>query len=109
MSKLELLAVLIAAEAVLLGKPTLAHDHWSNGLPVPPWVKAQCCGPEDAHLIDPKAIHIQADGYHIDGLKTVVPIARALPSPDGKYWGFWSPVGEPDPFIFCFFAPLNGV
>jgi hypothetical protein len=49
-----------------------------------------------------------SDGYHIDGLKTVVPIARALPSPDGTYWGFWNPALEPNPTVYCFFAPFNG-
>ena len=33
----------------------------------------------------------------------------ALPSPDGGYWAFWNPIGEPEPAIFCLFAPLNGV
>ena len=85
-----------------------AHDFWANGEPVPAWVKAMCCGPEDAHHLRAGAVHIEADGYHIDGLNTVVPIARALPSPDGSYWGFWSPQLEPDVVIFCFFAPLHG-
>lgn len=88
--------------------PAQAHDFWANGEPVPAWVKAQCCGPADAHRLNPAAVHIRADGYHIDGLDTVVPMARALPSMDGQYWGFWSVNLEPDPIIFCFFAPLNG-
>lgn len=94
--------------AVLLTTPAGAHDYWSNGDRVPPWVKAQCCGPQDVHHIRPGAVHIMADGYHIDGITTVIPVARALPSPDGQYWAFWNPVNEPEPFIFCFFAPLNG-
>jgi hypothetical protein len=93
---------------VLLVSPASAHDFWSNGDPVPPWVKAQCCGPRDVHHIRPGSVHIEQDGYHIDGIKTVIPIGRALPSMDGDYWAFWNPVGEPEPVIFCFFAPLNG-
>lgn len=85
-----------------------AHDFWSNGDPVPEWVKAECCGPRDVHHLRAGAVHIAQDGYHIDGLKTVIPIERALPSPDGTYWAFWNPTAEPEPVIFCFFAPLNG-
>jgi hypothetical protein len=95
--------------SVLFATPALAHDQWANGEPVPAWVKAECCGPRDVHHIPAGAIHIMQDGYHIDGLTTVIPISRALPSPDGSYWGFWDSVREPDPVIFCFFAPLNGV
>lgn len=101
-AKLFVLGLLFDAELAL------AHDYWTNGDPVPPWVKAQCCGPQDVHHIPISAISIRADGYHIEGLKTVVPFSRALPSPDGTYWGFWNPVGEPEPVIFCFFAPQNG-
>ena len=94
--------------ASLLASPAVAHDFWANGEPVPPWVKASCCGPNDVHKIPASAISIQADGYHISGLTTVVPMAKALPSPDGFYYGFWNEAGEPNPVIFCFFAPLNG-
>ena len=93
---------------MVFATPASAHDFWSNGDPVPGWVKAECCGPRDVHHLRPAAVHIMQDGYHIDGLKTVIPIERALPSPDGSYWAFWNPVGEPEPVIFCFFAPLNG-
>lgn len=87
-----------------------AHDFWSNGEPVPLWVKAECCGPGDAHHLEAGAVHIRADGYHIDGIATVVPIAQALPSQDGSYWAFWNPLDwSGTPAIFCFFAPLNGV
>jgi hypothetical protein len=84
------------------------HDFWSTGAPVPTWVKAQCCGQADAHQLRPSAVHIISGAYHIDGLRTVVPISRALPSQDGQYWGFWNPAGEPNPPIYCFFAPVNG-
>jgi len=88
--------------------PAIAHDKWGNGEPVPDWVRKACCGPEDVHHIPASAIHIMSDGYHIDGIETVVPANRALPSPDGDYWGFWLPAAEPNPVIFCLFAPLNG-
>jgi len=94
--------------STLLSAPAFAHDYWANGEPVPPWVKSSCCGPQDVHHLRASAVHIMPDGYHIDGLNTVIPVGRALPSPDGSYWAFWNPVGEPEPVIFCFFAPLNG-
>ncbi len=94
---------------VFCASPAFAHDFWANGDPVPKWVKAQCCGPNDVHHLRPGAVHIMADGYHIDGITTIVPIARALPSMDGSYWAFWNSVSEPAPVIFCFFAPINGV
>ncbi len=99
---------LLLAGAFVAG-PALAHDYWADGEPVPAWVKASCCGPQDVHHLRAGAVHIMADGYHIDGLTTVIPIARALPSPDGSYWGFWNAGNEPNPVIFCFFAPVNGV
>ena len=86
----------------------LAHDFWSNGEAVPPWVKASCCGPADEHHFRASAVHISADGYHIDGLDVVIPMSRALPSPDGEAWGFWSSAAEPNTLIYCFFFPLNG-
>ena len=94
--------------AVLMASPAMGHDNWANGQPIPAWVKSYCCGPEDVHHIPASAIHVMADGYHIDGIQTVVPIEHALPSQDGDYWGFWFPSAEPDPVIFCFFAPVNG-
>jgi hypothetical protein len=98
----------LSIASALSCEPSFAHDFWANGEPVPAWVKAQCCGPSDVHHLRASAVHIMPDGYHIDGLKTVVPTRQALPSQDGDYWGFWNPVNEPEPVIFCFFAPLNG-
>ena len=99
----------LAIIAALAATPALAHDFWSNGEPVPPWVKAFCCGPEDVHHLKASAVHIMADGYHIDGIKNVIPIDKALPSRDGDFWAFFRErPGDDEPFIFCFFAPLNG-
>ena len=84
------------------------HDFWTTGEPVPPWVKSACCGPSDVHHLKMSAIHIMPDGLHIDGIETVVPMSRVLPSPDGTAWAFWNPVGEPDPVVFCMFYPLSG-
>lgn len=103
-----LIATLCAALLAAGPSAGLAHDRWGNGEPVPPWVKATCCGPSDVHRIPASDIQARPDGYHIEGLTTVVPYDRALPSPDGAYWGFWSEEREPDVLIYCFFAPVNG-
>ena len=86
-----------------------AHDFWSTGEAVPAWVKQACCGPSDVHHIRHGAVHILSDGYHIDGINTVVALRDVLPSPDGEYWAFWNPALEPTPGIYCFFVPLNGM
>ena len=99
---------LTAVALCLLSAPAVSHDRWGNGELVEPWVKRQCCGPEDVHVIPDSAVHVMADGYHIDGIDTVVPPDRAMPSPDGKIYGFWTPAAEPTPVIFCFFYPLKG-
>ena len=85
-----------------------AHDRWENGDPVPQWVRSACCGPNDVHHIPNEDIRIMADGYHINGLTTVIPFRSVLSSPDNTYWGFWRPIEEPAPYIFCFFAPPQG-
>ena len=88
---------------ILWISPAFAHDYWANGQPVPAWVKSSCCGPEDAHLLREDQVHALSDGIHIDGLTTVVPYARVLPSQDGQIWGFWNEnLGKQAP-IYCFF------
>ena len=100
------IAILCAALAP--SSPASAHDKWANGEAVPGWVKSWCCDKTDVHHIPPSAISIQPDDYHIEGLTVIVPIKDAIPSPDGQYWGFWNPIMEPSPHIYCFFAPDNG-
>ena len=96
--------------AILAASPALAHDFWSNGEPVPAWVKSYCCGPADVHRLKPSAVHAMVDGYHIDGIKNVIPMDKAMPSPDGEYWAFFRDnPGDDEPYIFCFYAPLKGV
>ena len=94
--------------AMLAASPALAHDFWVNGEEVPAWVRSSCCGKADAHHIRASALHIMADGYHIDGISTVIPMSRALPSQDGQVWGFWAVPTVPNPIIYCLFVPLNG-
>lgn len=98
----------ILAAALIAASPAIAHDFWSNGEPVPSWIKRYCCAPNEVHHIRSDAVHIMRDGYHVDGLKTVIPIDKALPSPDGTYWAFFNDAVD-EPNVWCFFAPLNGV
>ena len=99
---------LILAAALSCASPAFAHSFWSNGEEVPEWVRASCCGKADAHHLKPSAVHIMADGVHIDGLDVVIPIIRVLPSMDGQPWAFWNPDLEPSPLIYCIFLPFNG-
>ena len=93
---------------LLLTTPASAHDFWSNGEEVPAWVRSSCCGKADARHLKPSAVHIMSDVVHIDGINTVVPRERVLPSQDGSAWAFWNENLEPNPLIYCLFLPLNG-
>ena len=94
--------------AAFSAPPALAHDFWSNGEPVPAWVKKWCCGDNDVHRLQAGAVHILADGYHVDGLATVLPFSKAIPSPDGQYWAFFRDEEGPEAHVSCFYAPTNG-
>jgi hypothetical protein len=88
--------------------PAVGHDVWSNGAQVPPWVKKACCGPSEVHHLSAGKVHGMPDGYHVDGLATIIPYSRVQPSPDGEFWGFWNPYAL-NPVVFCFFAPASKV
>jgi hypothetical protein len=95
-----------ALVAVTIAHPSRAvgHDVWSNGARVPPWIKKACCGPSEVHRLPADKVRALPDGYHVDGLDTVIPYSRALPSHDGEFWGFWNSDAT-HPVVFCFFAP----
>ena len=104
-------AIIAAILAIMAPATSIAHDVWANGGPVPAWVKATCCGPEDVHHLLPSQIHVTADGYMIDGyLNGPVPFNRALPSQDGDNWAFWAvrPDGTQTD-IYCLFVPPGAV
>lgn len=94
---------LAACLALAMAAPARGHQQWANGEPVPAWVKSSCCGPDDAHLLRADRVHLRADGVHIDGINTVVPYERVLPSPDGRIWGFWNPAVGVDAPVYCLF------
>jgi hypothetical protein len=102
----QLILALWLAAAVLIvamSQPAHSHDVWADGSPVPAWVKTTCCGPQDVHM-DPPAHH-EEDGWHIDGIETVIPDSQVLPSQDGHFWAFYVD-GVKSPQVYCFFAPM---
>ncbi len=113
-----MLRILLTLTLVLCLKPASAHDAWANGVAVPDWVKASCCGPEDVHHLNSSQVHAMADGWHVDGYPQVLAYGRELPSQDGDYWIFYRHnVGEGKPStgednesfspVYCFFAPIK--
>lgn len=90
--------------------PSLAmsHDTWSDGKPIPDWVKTSCCGPADAHHLRPEQVHrVSEDYYEVDGYVRKIPAAQALPSQDGDYWIFYrDDGGGSQTGVYCFFVPM---
>jgi hypothetical protein len=86
-----------------------AHDVWANGETVPSWVKASCCGPDDAHHLRPDQVHrISDDYYKVDGYRYRIPAKDALPSQDGDYWIFYREgLNGAQSIVYCFFVPMN--
>src|SRR5271165_5627159 len=95
--------------ASLLSLPAAAHDLWANGDLVPPWVKAACCGPDDAHHLRPEQVHrVSDDFYMVDGYRYRIPARQALPRQDGDYWIFYKDDGlGGQSSVYCFFIPMG--
>jgi hypothetical protein len=93
----------------LISSAAAAHDVWANGDIVPGWVKAACCGPDDAHHLRPEQVHrVSDDYYEVDGYRYRIPARNALPSQDGDYWIFYRDnggAGQSD--VYCFFVPMG--
>ncbi len=84
-----------------------AHDQWANGEPVPAWVKRACCGPEDAHHLQPDQVHVSPAGWRVDGYRGAIPNGTELPSPDGSYWIFYRDLSDgSQSSVYCFFVPI---
>lgn len=101
---------MFAAALALALSPAAAHDAWSDGAPVPAWVKASCCGPEDVHHLTADQVHeIAGKGWRVDGYPEVLPYGKELPSEDGDYWIFYRTNGSGEAVsfspVYCFFAP----
>ncbi len=88
-----------------------AHDAWTDGSPVSPWVKAQCCGERDVHHLRPEQVHRVDGGYLVDGHDGMIPSEMAQPSQDGEYWIFgstdWLNGAPRIGYVRCFFVPLS--
>ena len=100
--------IALAAFALSVGGAQ-AHDTWSDGKPVPDWVKSSCCGPADAHHLRPDQVHrVSDDFYVVDGYVNRIPVAQALPSQDGDYWIFYRDEGAgAQSGVYCFFVPMG--
>ncbi len=105
-----LASVLSLAHLFIFTVPVLAHDQWSNGTPVPAWIKRQCCGPSDVHHPRHDQVHLTPDGYKIDGYKYLVPEWYKRRSPDGGWWIFYHEDADgTQSGPVCFFGPDPGV
>ena len=89
----------------ICASPTMAHEQWSNGKPVPDWVRSACCGPEESHHLSPSQVHAMPDGWHVDGAHQVIAYGREFRSEDGEYWIFYRDYEDGTQIVFCFFAP----
>ena len=86
-----------------------AHDLWADGGPVPGWVKAQCCGPSDAHHLTAGQVHVTPHGYRLDGCSRAIAQDKLLPSPDGSWWVFYRDCDDgSQSTVHCFFGPDSG-
>ncbi len=99
----------LSALMIVVSSPAFSHDFWANGEAVPAWTKKWCCGESDVHRLHPGAVHIMSDGYHVDGLSTVLPFSKAMPSADGNYWAFFKDEDGPAAHVSCFYAPINSL
>jgi hypothetical protein len=99
----------LAALIPSLSRDARAHDVWSNGEPVPAWVKKACCGPEDVHHLSPNQVHLTLAGWRVDSYPDLIPIGKEQPSPDGGYWIFYRTIINGDKsIVYCFFTPFSG-
>jgi hypothetical protein len=94
----------LAAAFVVGVAPSLAHDQWANGNPIPAWVKSTCCGPADAHILRPDQVTRNARGDHfVQGYREPIAASFALPSEDGDYWIFYRDnLDGSRSAVFCF-------
>jgi hypothetical protein len=98
------------AAAIVSAWPAQAHDQWSDGEPVPAWVKSACCGPEDAHHLRPDEVHLSREGWQVNGYHSRIPHGQELPSPDGTYWIFYRNFNDgTQSNVYCFFVPIPSI
>jgi hypothetical protein len=90
--------------------PGAAHETWSDGTPVPSWVKRYCCGPEEVHRLSMRQIHRVEGGWRVDGYAHLIPDHRVLISQDEYVWVFYrTDADRSQSEVFCFFIPPGSV
>lgn len=101
-------AATLGIAALGLPRASYGHERWANGDPLPAWVKSQCCGPADAHRLEPEQVHEVSGGFMIDGYPDMIPYGKLLPSQDGDWWVFYRELA-PGSFssVYCFFGPMS--
>ena len=106
-------AATMLAAALACASPAQAHERWANGDPIPAWVKAECCGPADAHHLTSDQVHevdggFQVDGYDDKGVPRTIPAGKLLPSQDGDWWVFYRRYedGTVSP-VYCIFGVMG--
>jgi hypothetical protein len=114
--RIEACSTILKAIAIVglasLGLPVAgsAHDTWSDGTPVPAWVKRYCCGPEDVHRLSMRQIRHIEGGWRVDGYDRVIPDHRVLISQDEYVWVFYrTNADHSQSEAFCFFIPPGSV
>jgi hypothetical protein len=95
--------ICVVASILAMVIPARSHDVWTDGSPVPDWIKSSCCGKADAHHLTPEQVHDMGDYYRIDGMTNDIPKSfrgtpnsAILPSQDGDYWVFYKDTAEHD-------------
>lgn len=102
-----MLKIIVLAASALCAGAASAHDVWANNEPVPAWIKRACCGPEDAHHLQPSQVHQSPAGWQVDGYHSTIPNGSELPSPDGSYWIFYRDFSDGSQSnVYCFFVPI---
>jgi hypothetical protein len=107
MTRLSYSLVASALALGLMSSTAQGHDVWSNGEPVPAWIKSSCCGISEAHMLGPDEVWLADDGWHFRDIDAVIPRDQVLPSQDGQTWGFWNPALGRIAIPVCFFAPME--
>ena len=88
---------------------------------IPPWIKAACCGAQDAHRLRADQVYQDAKGdWHVEGYAAPIPNDQAHASQDAYYWAFYRDdyvcnggtciqprTAQTQSGIYCFFVPME--
>lgn len=103
-----LMVFIIVAAFMAAIRASHAHDYWATGEPIPAWIKASCCGPEDVHRYTMDQIRETKGGYIVPGYKSVIPNNKPLASQDQYAYVFFRdyPDGSQSG-VYCIFLPVS--